>query len=298
VLEIDLRFRRQSKSTTLAMPFRTDGSSHADGVANEHNVIDSMNANPANLINFALAHVHGSPVQSWSHQGGTGSKADAFVNFENGQEKDVSIKNHGGSGTFDWLNTTHLPDALSQIRPRIDALRTDFLKMKEEMEDAVDDPEDDATDGIDEFVTGIARTELENLLNTHIQQLTSADIGSLLSDLYAKYPEYILIHDKKNSKYILMHKSKTNMADYFNGELVFKLKATDAAKTSRQIFVVAADGTEKNTHLRIRFVLNNGVTALLGFSSANKSSVPVLKIQQDNVADFISSARDKTEYVY
>jgi hypothetical protein len=279
------------------MPFRTDGSSHADGVANEHNVINTMNANPANLINFALAHVHGSPVQNWSHQGGTGSKADAFVNFENGQEKDVSIKNHAGSGTFDWLNTTHLPNALSQIRPRIDALKADFKKMKAEMEDSAD-PEDDATNGIDEFITGIARTELENLLNTHIQQLTSADIGSLLSDLYAKYPEYILIHDKKNSKYILMHKSKTNMAVYFNSGLVFKLKATDAAKTSRQIFVVAPDGTEKNTHLRIRFVLNNGVTALLGLSSANKSSVPVLKIQQDNVADFITSATDKTEHAY
>jgi hypothetical protein len=280
------------------MPFRTDGSSHADGVANEHNIINTMNANPVNLINFALAHNHGSPVQNWSHQGGTGSKADAFVNFDNGQEKDVSIKNHGGSGTFDWLNTTHLPNALSQIRPRIDALKADFAKMNEEMENSVDDPEDDATEGIDEFITGIAREELENLFNTHIQQLTSSDIGLLLSNLYANYPEYILIHDKKNTKYILMHKSKTNMAVYFNDGLVFKLKATDTAKTSRQIFVVAADGTEKNTHLRIRFVLNNGVTALLGFSSANKSSVPVLKIQQDNVADFISSATEKTEYVY
>ena len=88
------------------------------------------------------------------------------------------------------------------------------------------------------------------------------------------------------------------MPTYFNRALTFKLKETDKAKTSRQIFIVGADGTEKNTHLRIRFVLNNGITALLGFSSANKSSVPVLKIQQDNVAEFINSATDKTEHNY
>jgi hypothetical protein len=50
--------------------------------------------------------------------------------------------------------------------------------------------------------------------------------------------------------------------------------------------------------LRIRFVLNNGVTALLGLSSANNNSVPAIKIQQDNVAGFITSATDKTEHVY
>jgi hypothetical protein len=166
--------------------------------------------------------------------------------------------------------------------------------MKEEMEDSIDD----VTDGIDDFITKIAREELDNLFNTYIQKLTSTDIGKLLSDLYAKYPEWILIHDKKNSKYILMHKSKTNMALYFRNNLTFKLKATDAAKTSRQIFIVAPDGTEKNTHLRIRFVLNNGVTALLGLSSANNNSVPALKIQQDNVAGFITTATDKTEHVY
>jgi hypothetical protein len=280
------------------MPFRTDGSSHADGVANEHNIIDTMNENPTNLINFALAAHHQSPVQSWAHQGGTGSKADAIVTLENGEAKSVSIKNHGGSGTFDWLNTTLLPEALAQIKSHIDTLKADFMNMKEELEDAIDDPEDDATDGMDEFVTEVARTEMENLFNQYIERLTSVDIGKILSELYAKYPEWILIHDKKNGKYILMHKSKTNMAKYFKNDLTFKLKATDAAKTSRQIFIVGADGSEKNTHLRIRFVLNNGVTALLGFSSANKSSVPVLKIQQDNVTDFITSATDKTEYAY
>jgi len=276
------------------MPFRTDGSSHSGGIKNEHNVVDAMNCNPDNLINFKLAAHHCSPVQMWVHEGGTKTKADARIILENNEVKDVSIKNHGGSGTFDWLNTSDLPDTVTQIRPRIDALRTDFKKMKEEMEDSIDD----VTDGIDDFITKIAREELDNLFNTYIQKLTSTDIGKLLSDLYAKYPEWILIHDKKNSKYILMHKSKTNMALYFRNNLTFKLKATDAAKTSRQIFILAPDGTEKNTNLRIRFVLNNGVTALLGLSSANNNSVPAIKIQQDNVAGFITSATDKTEHVY
>jgi len=280
------------------MPFRTDGSSHSGGIANEHNVVDAMNCNPENLINFKLAAHHRSPVQMWVHEGGTKTKADAHVILENNEVKDVSIKNHGGSGTFDWLNTTHLPNDLGQIKPKIDALKTDILNMKEEMEGSIDESEDDASDGIDDFVTSIAREEVEKLLNEHIQMLTSRDIGNLLSELYDEYPEWILIHDKKNNKYILIHKSNSIMPKYFRNDLTFKLKDTDAAKTSRQIFIVGADGSETNTHLRIRFVLNNGVTALLGLSSANSSSVPVLKIQQDKVAGFISSATEKTEYVY
>jgi hypothetical protein len=54
-------------------------------------------------------------------------------------------------------------------------------------------------------------------------------------------------------------------------------------------------GEEINTCLRIRLVLNNGVNALVGQSSKNKSSVPCIKIQQDNVDLFISTLSDKVE---
>jgi len=53
--------------------------------------------------------------------------------------------------------------------------------------------------------------------------------------------------------------------------------------TSRQIWAKDSYGQEINTNLRIRLVLNNGVSALLGGKrwSSNDTSLLVIKIQQD-----------------
>jgi hypothetical protein len=40
-------------------------------------------------------------------------------------------------------------------------------------------------------------------------------------------------------------------------------------------------------------VLNNGVNALVGTSLKNKTSVPCIKIQQDNVEDFLNTIENK-----
>ena len=48
-----------------------------------------------------------------------------------------------------------------------------------------------------------------------------------------------------------------------------------------------------NTYLRVRLVLNNGVNALVGSSLKNKTSVPCIKIQQDNVDFFLQSTENK-----
>ena len=53
------------------------------------------------------------------------------------------------------------------------------------------------------------------------------------------------------------------------------------------------ESEEINTFLRIRLVLNNGVNALVGNSSKNKSSVPCLKIQQDKVDKFLNQMENK-----
>jgi hypothetical protein len=51
------------------------------------------------------------------------------------------------------------------------------------------------------------------------------------------------------------------------------------------------DGLGVNTHLRLRLVTNNGVTALLGLSEANKNSILTLKIQQDAVAALLNAVK-------
>ena len=74
--------------------------------------------------------------------------------------------------------------------------------------------------------------------------------------------------------------------------------ASNKAKTSRQIWTINADGEEKNTNLRLRFILNNGMNALLGKSKSNKNSSPVLKIQQDNVDKFMTGCDNATYCEY
>ena len=62
------------------------------------------------------------------------------------------------------------------------------------------------------------------------------------------------------------------------------------AKESRQVWR-EKDGLGVNTHLRLRLVTNNGVTALLGLSNANKNSILTLKIQQDAVATLLAAVK-------
>ena len=45
--------------------------------------------------------------------------------------------------------------------------------------------------------------------------------------------------------------------------------------------------------IRIRIVTNNGIGALIGQSKANKSSIGVVKIQQDNIPGLISGLGNK-----
>ena len=67
---------------------------------------------------------------------------------------------------------------------------------------------------------------------------------------------------------------------------IYYLKHKDGC-CSAQIMRRSQTGVETNTHLRVRLVLNNGINALVGQSGKNKSSVPCIKIQQDNVEHFI-----------
>ena len=110
--------------------------------------------------------------------------------------------------------------------------------------------------------------------------------------LYEKYPEYIIINKEKEKKLVMFH--KTNLKKYFRNDVNFILKGTKRAKTSRQIWIRENDGKEVNTKLRLRLHLNNGITALLGKSKCNKSSVPTIKIQQDSVDNFINNCDNKT----
>ena len=209
----------------------------------------------------------------WSQKGGTKTKTDAEALSDSNRVNEISIKNHEGkSGTFDWLNTTK--DVPEEVCRRIKEFQT-------------------ANMGSD--VTARHRTDINEILSSGLDSMSSDGIRALLVSIHERYPEHILINDKANKTLILCNKS--SLLSYIPPDVTYLLKYT-RGKTSRQVFIVNPDGTEVKTGLRLRLVLNNGVGALLGKSEKNKCSVPCIKLQQDNVKGFIESCAGKVTCPY
>lgn len=258
------------------MPFLNQGQTHYIGINNEINIINYLKNNPDNNITQELVREKNSPIISYKHEGGTKQKKDASVIFENGEEIGISIKNHK-QGTFDWENTTKgVPESLKN-------------EIKNFQNENIDTP-----------ITKELRKNLENIFSGYLDNLSSIQIMNLLSKVWEteKETNKIIINDKKTNSIIMLDKS--NLDNYFNPihEHNFILKSTPRAKTSRQVWIKCSDGTEINTNIRIRLLLNNGITALLGRSNANKNACPCLKIQQDRVDDFIQKCENKVSVDY
>ena len=251
------------------MPYCNTGAVHHSGVGNEKDLVFMLNTNTSLNINQRLlqrVQSNETVTPQWSHLGGTQQKADCDVKIGD-QCFDVSVKHHEKSGgTFDWINTSKLkefnPEIAELIKPRV----AEFRERNKE-----------ATE-----VSKEMRNEMENVFNSAFDHISSDQIKTLLSSLYSKYPEYVLINDRAKQRFVMYN--KTNNFDEFVGhdDWEYYLKSSGRAKTSRMVFR-RKDGLEVNTNLRIRLVLNNGINALLGLSERNKTSIPCLKIQQDRV---------------
>lgn len=257
------------------MPFTTDGSAHRGGINNEKGIVAFLNANPTSPV---CALFGGDTVGlRFEHRGGTQTKTDAVCINGTDPEKTISIKNHK-LGTFDWLNSTSaLPTDIHNC------IKTELAAMK--IEHAAGSAS-----------LAAIRSRVADTLNIHLRSFQSEFIRTILQNIHAQYSDAIMIHDVKNSDLVCFLK-EGNLAELATfTECAYFLKPTPRAKTSAQIWRKNIESQdETNTHLRIRLVLNNGVTALLGLSSSNSCSVPCIKIQQDNVAGFI---RDITHPVH
>ena len=222
--------------------FLTDGSSHHGGVSNEHFVIDYLNSHPE----CELSKVLGGKLV---HKGGTQNKADAYVD-ENGMT--VSIKNHKGTGTFDWINTsTDIPN-IKNIKKCLDVIKNEIKDVEE------------------------ARNHVSMVLSTTLFDDQFVEfIRSKLKSACEKNCDYIIINDAKNKR--LVGFPNTSIEHMFHE--VDITPASSPNQTSAKI---------NKYDIRVRFVLNNGVGALM----KNKSSVPCLKFQQDRVDGFIDSITD------
>ena len=157
------------------MGFKTDGSSHRDGVLNEHNVITLVNEHPNMLpIRQAIG-------ECITHKGGTKTTADA-VGIDSGVG--ISIKRHKNScGTFDYLNTTKF-----EISERIKSIDTFIKKHRKSI-----NPE-------------YMREAYKQLCN---QILKTIDYGAILHNLACEYScTWIIIHCCSRRQLVLFSKDE------------------------------------------------------------------------------------------
>ena len=245
-----------------SMPYNTTGASHRVGVSNEKKITDFLNSTKGGSLR--LDELFGQSLQ-FKQIGGTKSVSDMDIMSEEKGEllSGVSIKNHK-QGSYDYVNTSKLvqflPESVvSTIKEGVAAIKSEYTGNEEKL------PE--------------ARKRVESLLEQAFAQFDDVVIKKLLQTINVRNPKLIMINDVKSGKLKCCHESAfTELAsEPYKAENSYALKTT-RAKSSRQI---TRNGVV--TNLRLRIVLNNGVKALLGLSSSNKTSIPVIKVQQDSV---------------
>lgn len=189
-----------------------------------------------------------------SHRGGTQTKTDAIVESTN---TTISIKNHKDSGTFDWINTSSDIPNIKNIKKCLELIKTE-----------VSDVED-------------ARKHVSMVLSNVLFSETFSEFVSLkMKEAYDKNCDYIIVNDIKNKQ--LVGFPKTSIKHLFDEVTISP--STVPNRTSAKL----------NSHnMRVRFVLNNGVGALM----KGRTSVPCLKLQQDQVNKFLDSITDSKTVV-
>lgn len=250
------------------MAYKTDGSSHSDGIKNEENLIEKLRNGVAQTL-----YPHLSDKFDVIKRGGTKFKQDMEIIDGDSKilisaKKKVKIT----SGSFDWVNSS---SALKDI----DALQT-FSETVIEVGKTCTSKQ-------------TARNKVNNAGQKAIQDLTSSDLTTLLKKHVA---------NKNKGMKIIISETSTNKNweyDFEDSPLYHSIQnhtpktQKSRGKTSAKIVFEDDQGNIVDHGIRIRIVTNNGIGALIGQSKTNTGSLAVVKIQQDNVSGLISGLKDK-----
>ena len=238
--------------------FNTTGQVHFSGIKNEHETIKLLNE----------WKIYSDTV---THLGGTKQKEDAEAG-----KQGISIKHKKGlnSGSFDWVNTSKTfpliaDDHFDTFNTWVRVIRNSKTDLQQNSIDVV---RDEFNKVCDMGLRTIGATDLQNFV-----------IGQLFNDLD------LVINDSKAG--VLYHMPTYGLRTVQLIERGFQVEAvpTDKISTSRKL-VLRMGVYTVDTGLRLRLTSNNGIKAMLGISKSNKTSVPVLKLQQDNIQRLVNSA--------
>lgn len=257
------------------MPFPNKGENHYSGVQNEKLITEFLNSNGSKIIGPYIRNCYVENYQTiyFEHAGGTQRVDDCFIKDKDNQYiNGISYKNHKKSGTIDWIKTSK-----EKFIPYFSLLKEKLELWKQERKEVInnkilfDEKEKDL------------RSERDNLIFNHIHHFDDTIIKSILMNIYEHYCDHIIITCNNGTKIVYYSKTPENfkeMIGYSDWTYFIKM---GRGKNSAQIWRKNDTGEEVNTNLRLRLVLNNGLNAFFGLSSANKTSIPCIQIQQDNV---------------
>lgn len=242
---------------------------HQIGIKNEQTLLA--------LLNRGLFSNLFSEGTRFIKRGGTQTTSD--IDAVSGDEiQGISAKNWSGA-THDWVNTTKF-----MISKEINKIFQNRIRRK----CADYTPEDYKHN--EKNIRDYTEIIFDKILD--LPQVWEREVERILGDLYDRYPEHVIVTDKKNNRFIHYPKCEQNFHEFVHcsspdWNVFFK---QGRGKSSRQIWrKCVTSGHEVNTNLRLRVVLNNGVGALCGFSKSNKNSSICLKIQQENVENHLNS---------
>lgn len=249
------------------MPFVSTGATHYSGIRNELTNTEFLQKG-STYIRAYLNYLYGVDIV-FKHEGGTQKTDDAIILKNNNRIAGISYKHHK-SGTFDWLNSSkNIPDldnlkqSLNQYKNKYPNITAETFKENEKT----------------------LRNERDDIIHNHLTHITSSMIKSILMYIYNDYSEHIIINLVSENKYLYYPKNENNFSEFIGfSDWEYYLDPNTRAKNSAKIF------RKKNeeivdTNIRLRLCLNNGLNAFFGLSSANKSSIPCLKVQQEHVDD-------------
>ena len=265
------RVRKMSTVSTFFAPrrrpgYNTTGEVHHAGVANEGHTAQFCNSNiPSNIQED-----YPGKTLTFRKEGGTHQVSDMGIYADDVRVAGGSDKLHR-SGTFDHVNTSKVIDYLpcESLVKTIDDLR--------------------AAHRGDATAVEKAKTAIKDATNETWNVMTSEGIRKLLLAVNERTPEWMFVREKTELS-VFRHSEMRELSEFPQDPSWTYVLRSDRAKESRQVWR-EKDGLGINTHLRLRLVTNNGVSALLGLSKANKNSILTLKIQQDAVATLLSAVK-------
>ena len=231
--------------------FKTDGSVHYSGIANEGKTAQILNE-----INYFDDEV--------KTVGGTKHKEDAIAGSLKLSAKD---KKKLSSGSFDWVNTSRYNHIFNT---HFDGFKDMVNILRKEKEYS----RQHAVDGV--------RQQFASLCNDAFDSLTKDQVCDLIVDAISDGIDFVFVNDKENKVLYQFNPEDHPVVQVAKECDSVKFVTTRDAKSSRKVIFIK-DGVEHDYGIRLRITSNNGINAFLGLSKSNRNSQVVIKLQQDAV---------------